>query len=249
LLIFFHGNSEDVGHTAQVLREAKRRLGIHILAVEYPGYGICSGAPSEEAVMSAGETVLRFVHEELQVPLDRVMLMGRSLGGGPAIYLASKNLCAGLVTMSTFSSIQSVVSGFAGWGGWFPNVFDNLQHMRSVSCKTLIVHGSDDGLIPAEHATELANACGRDLLGCPSVTVKIVPGAGHNGAEVTEEVIACFRQVFREIDNEKPLSLVAANKWLRMRADRLASDVIERVPYAATWTPEAGTGHATQTAF
>lgn len=48
LLIYFHGNAEDVGLACEMLDYLRSLLKVHVLAVEYPGYGIYDGSPSAE---------------------------------------------------------------------------------------------------------------------------------------------------------------------------------------------------------
>merc|ERR1712023_605315 len=150
LLLFFHANAEDLGHVYWFLRRLRLLLRVHILAMEYPGYGICTGEASEESVLRAAEDVCAFALRELQVPPAQLLLMGRSVGGGPAIHLAARQGSAGLITLSTFSSIRAVVGHFVGWGGWFPDIFDNDTRIRQVRCPTLIVHGDADETVDVE---------------------------------------------------------------------------------------------------
>jgi predicted esterase len=58
--------------------------------VEYPGYSIYPGKPSEEKIFSDADTIIQFLTVVLDVPLKNIILMGRSLGSGPATYIASK---------------------------------------------------------------------------------------------------------------------------------------------------------------
>jgi len=39
-MLFFHGNAEDVGLASELLEHLMETLKIHVLAVEYPSYGI-----------------------------------------------------------------------------------------------------------------------------------------------------------------------------------------------------------------
>jgi hypothetical protein len=57
-------------------------LNAHYLVVEYPGYGISNGLPSEELYDEVAFTVYKFVIENLKVPPSKVVLIGRSIGTG-----------------------------------------------------------------------------------------------------------------------------------------------------------------------
>jgi len=47
IMIYFHGNAEDIGRNKEFMTLISASLKIHVLAVEYPGYGVYKGEPSE----------------------------------------------------------------------------------------------------------------------------------------------------------------------------------------------------------
>lgn len=238
LLVFFHANAEDLGRIYWFLRQLKALLHVHILAVEYPGYGVCSGEATEESVLEDAEAVARFVFERLEVPSRRVLFVGRSVGGGPAVSLASRYACGGLVTLSTFSSIRAVVGAFAGWGGWFPDMFNNGERIRHVPCRTLIIHGTLDETVPVGQARELADACGSAVAGeRPKVVLVTREGVGHNDLDVRSDIANLISEAFPELREGSPLALEKADAWVCRHAMQLASDVRDRVPYGPEWVP------------
>ena len=132
-----------------------------MVATEYPGYSVYkSDHISEQTIIEDAEVVLQYLNEKCNVPLDRVFLMGRSLGSGPACYLAAKYQVAGLVLVSAFTSILDVASEHFGFFGklLLKNRFNNLENIRKVKCPTLIIHGTEDSFVPFSHAKML---CGR----------------------------------------------------------------------------------------
>mmetsp|Transcript_10269 Transcript_10269/g.26541 ORF Transcript_10269/g.26541 Transcript_10269/m.26541 type:complete len:312 (+) Transcript_10269:73-1008(+) len=239
-LIFFHANAEDLGQIYLLLRYLRTFLGVHVLAVEYPGYGICSGAPSERQLLLDAETVLDFVQDALDVPLDRVLVMGRSMGGCPAIHLASSFPVAGLVTLSAFSSIPDIVgAGIAGASlmGLVFDRFDNASRMRTVSCPVLIVHGTDDGIIDVGHAHALAETCGADVDGDPPVHLVLQDGADHNDLDNKQDIIGPIKEAFPDLLEGEPLLLPEVEDILQNQPKRLALDVQRRVPFRLGWVP------------
>lgn len=52
MLIHFHGNAEDLGRSRDFLSVMRSCLSVHVLAVEYPGYGVYEGEASEESVLA-----------------------------------------------------------------------------------------------------------------------------------------------------------------------------------------------------
>jgi fermentation-respiration switch protein FrsA (DUF1100 family) len=135
------------------------------MAVEYPGYGVYKGEPTEEAIVSDAEKVLDFVRTVLSWPTCDIILCGRSIGSGPATYLASKVKTIGaLALISPYTSIKGVVGDSLGTLGklgkhLIKERFPNLERIRSVTCPTYLLHGKRDKLIPPQHSKELKKAC------------------------------------------------------------------------------------------
>jgi len=104
------------------------------------------------------------------VRYSQIILFGRSLGSGPAVFLAAQYPVGGLILVSAFSSIkaavQSIVGRVVAWT--FTERFPNSRIIANVSCSTLFIHGESDSLIPAEHSLRLFKRCrARKLLVTP----------------------------------------------------------------------------------
>merc|ERR1719491_1613016 len=82
LIIFFHSNAEDLGRCRWFCLFLRDQFQVHVLAVEYPGYGVCPGQTTREAVMANAHAALQFATQALKLPLERVKLFGRSIGCG-----------------------------------------------------------------------------------------------------------------------------------------------------------------------
>lgn len=110
ILVFFHGNAEDVGLSFELLEHVQHVLHCHILAVEYPGYGIYrTEDTSEEAILRDAEAVFDYLTDECKIDSKDIILFGRSLGSGPSSYLASIKDPGALILMSPFTSICGAV--------------------------------------------------------------------------------------------------------------------------------------------
>jgi len=171
VILFFHANAEDLGMSFAVLRHIRDQFKVNVLAVEYPGYGLLSGmTPSEDGVYEVALTAFRFLVDEIGVRYSQIILFGRSLGSGPATFLAAQYPVGGLILVSAFSSIkaavQSIVGRFVAWT--FNERFPNSKIIANVSCSTLFIHGECDSLIPPEHSLRLFKRCrARKLLITP----------------------------------------------------------------------------------
>jgi fermentation-respiration switch protein FrsA (DUF1100 family) len=80
------------------------------------------------------------------------VILGESLGGAPAIYLASRHESAGLITQSTFTSIRDMADAmfpFLPWLRFFVRTnFPNLDNIARVSVPKLLIHSRTDEVVP-----------------------------------------------------------------------------------------------------
>lgn len=170
-LLYFHGNAEDLGQVEPFLRELRDRLGVSVLGWEYRGYGRSGGRVGEPATLRDAHTVLAYVTGTLGVPPERVILYGRSLGGGPAAELAASHRCAGLIFHGAFTSAFRVMTQVR----LLPfDKFVVLEKLPRVTCPVLVMHGTADEMIPFSHAQKLYAA-----VRAPRFRLW-VDGAGHN---------------------------------------------------------------------
>ena len=88
--LFLHGNAGNISHRLQVV-ETLRELGLSVLLMDYRGYGQSRGRPTEQGTYHDAEAIYRHLTVTRGVNPSRVVIIGRSLGGGIATWLASKN--------------------------------------------------------------------------------------------------------------------------------------------------------------
>ena len=94
---------------------------------------------------------------ELGFKTSNIIVMGRSLGSGPATYIAETCSCYCLVLVSPFISIKDVVRENLTMAiSWLvKKTFNNLKSMQNVSCPVLIVHGKRDKMINFKSSMKL----------------------------------------------------------------------------------------------
>jgi fermentation-respiration switch protein FrsA (DUF1100 family) len=170
-ILYGHGNAEDLGHLAPMLREL-RDAGFSVLGYDYRGYGASTGGPpSAKGAYRDLAAVYRHATDDLGIPPGRIVLYGRSVGAGPATELAAREPVAGLVIESGFTSAFRVVTRVP----LLPfDRFPNLRNVRRVRCPVLVIHGTDDDVIPFSHGEQLYEAAAE-----PKRRLW-VRGAGHN---------------------------------------------------------------------
>ena len=154
VLLYSHGNAEDLGHTLPLMR-AFRDRGFAVVTYDYPGYGLSrdeKGEPTEKGAYRSALSVYGCVTGTLKFPPERVIIVGRSVGAGPATFLAQNVESAGLVLISPFVSAFRVVTKYP----ILPfDKFKNLKRIAKVDEPLLVIHGTDDGVIPCWHGKKI----------------------------------------------------------------------------------------------
>jgi fermentation-respiration switch protein FrsA (DUF1100 family) len=150
-LWYFHGNAEDLGDIQPRLREL-HAAGFSVFAFDYPGYGWSDGTPSEKSIAAATHAARAYLRDELKISPAQTLLYGRSLGGGPAVTEAVEGGAAGLILENSFTSVYRVMTR---WRLLPFDQFENLRKMPHVRCPVLVLHASDDRVIPVHHGRAL----------------------------------------------------------------------------------------------
>lgn len=126
---------------------------------------------SEAGICSAALVALRYLVDEVGVDYKQIVLLGRSLGSGPAVHLASRFPVGGLILVNGFVSIRAAVETHAGKALAnlaFRDIFANERLIGNVSCGVLFIHASSDRMVPPEHSVRLFERCrSRKLLITP----------------------------------------------------------------------------------
>lgn len=194
VVVFFHGNATQIGDLAW-LADTLTNDGTGILLVEYPGYGVAAGSPSEPSLYKSAARAL----DELQrrgVDKAHTVLVGQSLGTAVAVEMATRGYGSRLLLISPFTSITDIVDGLVpfGLGGVFvTDKFDTLSKARKLALETVIAHGDVDAIVPFEMGRELAERI-------PGARLEVFEGGGHNDifARDGDRLIALIRALASE---------------------------------------------------
>lgn len=111
-LIYLHGNAGNMGHRLHNASGIFHTLQCNILMVEYRGYGLSTGAPTEKGIYSDARAAIDYLYTRHDLDLNQIVLFGRSLGGAVAIDVAAdpeynqKLMC--VILENTFTSIPDM---------------------------------------------------------------------------------------------------------------------------------------------
>jgi fermentation-respiration switch protein FrsA (DUF1100 family) len=150
-LLVSHGNAEDLGDDRYWLEDL-RRAGFSIFAYDYEGYGTSEGKATEKAVYQDVAAAYDYLALNLNTPPDRIVIFGRSVGTGPATYIAARRPAAGLILQSPFLSAFRVLTRVP----LLPfDRFPNAKNIHHVHCPVLILHSRADSVIGFWHGQKL----------------------------------------------------------------------------------------------
>lgn len=186
-LVYFGGNAEDVAASLPVLSTAFPDHAIYLM--HYRGFGGSSGKPSEAALLADALALFDRVRTEH----PDLVIVGRSLGSGIAVHLASLRPVARLVLVTPYDSLQELA---AHRFPCFPvrwlllDKFESWRYAAQVSAPTLVIAAEHDEVIPRA-STQALYARFR-----PGVaSFKLVPGSSHNTISESPEYIPLLRGV------------------------------------------------------
>jgi pimeloyl-ACP methyl ester carboxylesterase len=171
-LIYLGGNGEDVSMSLPLLAETFPEHALYLL--HYRGYTGSTGTPTEKALVADALQLF----DRVAADHPEVVLIGRSLGTGIALQVASLRPVRKLVLVTPYDSL-------AGLGArqfpYFPvrwllrDRYESVRYAPTIKAPTLLLTAEHDDIIPADSSTRLLARF------APGVaTRKIIEGAGHN---------------------------------------------------------------------
>ena len=171
-MIYFGGNAEDVSVSLPEFAAGFPDRAVYLL--HYRGYSGSSGSPSEKALFADALTLFDAVHAQH----PDVCVVGRSLGSGIAVYVASLRPLARLVLVTPYDSIQELaVEQYP----YFPvrwlllDKYESSRYAPQVKAPTLIVAAEHDEVIPRASTEALRSRFPSGL-----ASFAVVAGTGHN---------------------------------------------------------------------
>ncbi|KFX71235.1 PhoP [Pseudomonas taeanensis MS-3] len=184
-LIYFGGNAEDVSLNLPEFAQAFPDHALYLL--HYRSYGGSSGSPSEEAIQRDAVALFDRVH----AAHPRTVVVGRSLGSGVAVRLASQRPAARLILITPYNSLQEIA---ARQFPVFPvrwllkDKFESWKYASRITVPTLLIAAEHDEVIPRASSERLYTHF------APGVaSLKVIPGKGHNSIAESPQYLQWFR--------------------------------------------------------
>lgn len=183
-LIYFGGNAEDVSRNLPGFSVVFPEHALYLM--HYRGYGGSSGSPSEEAIARDAMALFDKVYAEH----SQIAVVGRSLGSGVAVRLASVRPATQLVLITPYNSLEELA---ARQFRWFPvqwllkDKFESWRYAEHISVPTRLIAAADDEVIPAASTQRLYSHFPKGV-----ATLRVIPGTGHNSISNSPEYLQAF---------------------------------------------------------
>jgi pimeloyl-ACP methyl ester carboxylesterase len=171
-LIYFGGNAEDVSRNLPEFAEAFPEYAVYLL--NYRGFGGSGGSPSEEAI--AEDALALF--DQVYTSHPQVSLIGRSLGSGVAVRLASQRPVQQLILVTPYNSLEEIAARQYPWVPvkWLlKDRFESGKYAAHIRVPTLLLAASDDEVIPRASTQRLLENFPQGV-----ALLRVVPDSGHN---------------------------------------------------------------------
>ena len=196
-LLWFHGNAGNISNRVDNIAVLHRLTGLGVLIVDYRGYGLSEGSPSENGLYLDAEAAYQYLTSEAGLdPQQNIVLFGRSLGVGVAAEMATRHAVRCVILESGFTSVIGMAKAIRpDWLVYalMPFIgarYDTLSKMSDIESPVMIVHGERDEIVPYYMAEELFEAAREPK------RFHAVRGAMHN--DVYEHGGAAYFQALRE---------------------------------------------------
>lgn len=164
--LLFHGNGDRVG-TQYDVQQWFQAQGITSYDFDYRGFGKSGGWPSEQGIYEDSEAIWNYILEAEGVNPAQMIVMGISVGTGPAAYLAHNHRPGSLLLLAPYLSIPDVVAEMPIFGllpakDFLHFNFPVAEYVTDLAPTCVVVaHGKDDSVIPPSHGERLAELVDR----------------------------------------------------------------------------------------
>ncbi|PVI01326.1 BEM46 family protein-like protein [Periconia macrospinosa] len=183
-VLMFHGNAGNIGYRLPIAKILVNDLRCNVLMLQYRGYGLSSGTPSEKGINIDAQTALDYIRERRELRGTRIVLYGQSLGGAVSISLAAKNIrqddISGIILENTFTSMRKMIPSALPPAKYLAPLCHQVWPSEEmlpqiVDTPILFLSGLRDEIVPPAHMKKLFQVCRSE----PKIWREL-PNGSHN---------------------------------------------------------------------
>lgn len=156
VIMYCHGNKDHMDfywQRAKLLANTRGKNHYGVLMVDYRGYGMSEGEPTEDGLYADVDAALSWLKGK-GLNDSRLMIYGFSMGGAPATKMSADNFSlkpTKLILEAPFASSETMIqdgSGLAMPGGFFTTLkINNGEKIKSVTQPFCWIHGEEDDFL------------------------------------------------------------------------------------------------------
>lgn len=174
-VLFFHGNAGNISGRMETI-QLLNRLGLNVFIFDYRGYGQSEGRPTERGTYRDATAAWNYLQSDRGIPGSDIVIMGRSLGGSVAAWLAARQDPAALIMESTFTSAADLGADIYPWlpVRWIIKYdYNTLENVKKIEEPIFMAHSHNDQIIPFNHSQKLFEAANQ-----PKMFVELIGSHG-----------------------------------------------------------------------
>lgn len=159
-IVFSHGTSGSIayhfGFISWLVDE-----GYNVWLYDYRGYGQSKGVTGKRGIIEDTIAAFKYIKTRDDIPQDKIISFGHSLGGAKSIAALSEFAPEGLkgvVVMGAFSSYKDIASSMAGNIGrhLVSDTYNPKQLVKKLpKTPLLVIHGEKDQIVPFSHGQQI----------------------------------------------------------------------------------------------
>jgi uncharacterized protein len=156
-LLFLHGNGGNISHRLDKL-SIYQRLGLAVFIIDYRGYGLSEGSPSEQGTYLDADAAWKYLTQDKGIPEKQIIIYGESLGGAVAARHASQHVAGALILESVFTSVGDMGKHY------YPYLpvklltrikYPTLERISDINYPLLVIHSAADEIVPYSQGRKL----------------------------------------------------------------------------------------------
>ena len=156
-VLFCHGNGGNISHRLDTI-SLYNKIPLNIFIFDYRSYGKSSGSISEKGLYEDIAAAWKYLTEEKKIPAEKIIIVGRSLGGSIASHAAAEFSPGGLILESTFTSMTEIAQHrlpFVPVSWLLDYKLPTIENLAKVKCPVLIIASPDDTIVPFKYGKKL----------------------------------------------------------------------------------------------
>jgi len=188
-IIYLMGNHENSSKLFRdfELNEHAIFLEYNFIVIDYPKYGNSNGKLNKTNIFDMAELTYDYLVNVQNIKHEDTIVLGFSIGSGPASYLAQLKQVEKLVLVAPYSSMKDAYNSYLPFF-YGPlkylvlDNYDNIKHLNNFKGETIIIASPEDKVIKYRLSKKLSEQTNTKLI--------TIPNLAHN--ELVNDDIAIF---------------------------------------------------------